>query len=259
MKLIRIIPILLIKDNLLVKGEEFKNHKYVGDVYNAVKIFSEKKAHEIILLDISAREKNSIFDIDLIKKIKNEIFVPLTIGGGIETVEQASKIIDQGVEKISLNSVVNQNPQIIEKIANKFGSQSVVISIDVKKIEGNYKIFFENGNNISKFKLIDYLKNLENLGAGEILLTSINHEGKRNGFDIDLYNLIKDEINLPVIANGGANNITSFEELFDKTSISAASAGASFVYYGSRKAVLINYPTSQSLEKTMNKYDPDLL
>ena len=117
MKLIRIIPILLIKDNLLVKGEEFKNHNYVGDVYNAVKIFSEKKYHEIILLDISARKKNCIFDINLIKKIKNEIFIPLTIGGGIETVEQASSVIDQGVEKISLNSIINKNPQIIEKIA----------------------------------------------------------------------------------------------------------------------------------------------
>ena len=158
MKLIRIIPILLIKDNLLVKGEQFENHNYVGDVYNAVKIFSEKKAHEIILVDISVREKQKIFDIDLIKKIKNEIFIPLTIGGGINTLDQASMIIDQGVEKISLNSVMQENPKIVEEIAKKFGSQSVVVSVDVRKIHNEYKIFFKNGDVVSDLSLKSYLK-----------------------------------------------------------------------------------------------------
>ena len=116
MKIIRIIPNLLIKDKFLVKGENFNNHKYIGDIYNAVKIFSEKEAHEIILLDISVRKKQ-IFDINLIKKIKNEIFIPLTVGGGINNLDQASELIEQGVEKISLNSVLNENPKVVEKIA----------------------------------------------------------------------------------------------------------------------------------------------
>ncbi len=255
MKLIRIIPTLLVSNNLLVKGEKFKDHSYVGDVYNAVKIFSEKKAHEIILIDILARKKNDIFDIELIKKIKNEIFIPLTIGGGINTLEQASRIIDQGVEKISLNSALNEDPKIVEKIANKFGSQSVVVSIDVRKIDNKYKIFFQNGEVMSNLPLVTYLQDLENLGAGEILLTSIDNEGKKIGFDLELYKMLENKVNLPIIANGGASNLASFEGLFDKTEISAASAGASFVYYGSRKAVLINYPDSASMQKIMDKYE----
>ena len=191
MKIIRIIPNLLIKDKFLVKGENFNNHKYIGDIYNAVKIFSEKEAHEIILLDISVRKKKQIFDINLIKKIKNEIFIPLTVGGGINNLDQASELIEQGVEKISLNSVLNENPKVVEKIAKKYGSQSVVANIDVKKIENAYKVFFNNGKIISNLVLNDYIKSLESLGRGEIVLTSIDYEGKRCGFDIDLYKSIE--------------------------------------------------------------------
>lgn len=255
MKLIRIIPTLLVSNNLLVKGEKFKDHSYVGDVYNAVKIFSEKKAHEIIITDISARKKNEMFDIELIKKIKNEIFIPLTIGGGINTLDQASRIIDQGVEKISLNSILYENTKIIEKIANKFGCQSVVASVDVRKIDNEYKIYFNNGEKISNLSLINYLKDLENLGAGEILLTSIDNEGKKIGFDLELYKMIENNVNLPIIAGGGAFNLASFEELFNNTEISSASAGATFVFYGPRKAVLINYPNSDTIDKIMNKYE----
>ena len=254
MKLIRIIPLLLVSNNILVKGENFKNHNYIGDVYNAVKIFSEKKAHEIILVDISARNRNEIFDINLIKKIKNEIFVPLTIGGGINSLDDASKIIDQGVEKISLNTVLYKNPEIIEKIANKFGSQSVVVSVDVKKIDNKYMICFENGKLLSDLPLLEYLRKLENLGAGEILLTSIDNEGKKIGYDLDLYRLLKNRINLPIIANGGASNLQSFEELFNKTEIASACAGTTFVYFGPRKAVLINYPSTYSVDKIMNQH-----
>ena len=255
MKIIRIIPNLLIENNFLVKGESFNNHKYVGDIYNAVKIFSEKKAHEIILLDISAREKKQIFDINLIKKIKNEIFIPLTVGGGIDNLNQASEIIDQGVEKISLNSILNENPKVVEEIAKKFGSQSVVASIDVKKIDNVYKVFFNNGKKVSKILLKDHIKLLENLGVGEIILTSIDYEGKRCGFDINLYKSIQDLTNLPIVANGGAANTSSFTDLFDKTNLSAATAGSLFVFFGNRKAVLLNYPNDQTIKKIMADYE----
>lgn len=255
MKLIRIIPNLIIKEKFLVKGYEFANHKYVGDVYNAVKIFSEKKAHEIIINDITARENNTTFDLNLIKKIKNEIFIPLTIGGGINNIDQISKIIDQGVEKVSLNSILNNNVKIIEQTAKKFGSQSVVVSIDTKKINNEYKIFYENGKKQSEVSILEYLKIIENSGAGEIILTSINNEGKRNGFDLDLYELCQNQTFLPIVANGGAENINSFIELFDNTNLASASAGATFVFYGSRKAVLINYPSSNEIMELMKKYE----
>ncbi len=145
MKLIRIIPSLLVKDNFLIKGNNFKNHNYVGDVYNAVKIFSEKKAHELIVLDISSRERNETFDISLIKKIKNEIFIPLTIGGGINEIDQVSEIIDEGVEKVCLNSRLEKDLKLVNEIANKFGSQSVIASIDVKKFNNEYCVFYQNG------------------------------------------------------------------------------------------------------------------
>lgn len=254
MRLIRIIPSLLIKDNFLVKGENFRNHNYVGDVYNAVKIFSEKKAHELILLDISSRQKKETFSIDLIKKIKKEIFIPLTIGGGINNIEQVSETINEGVEKVCLNSSIENNLKLVSEIASKFGSQSVIASIDVKKIEKDYFVFFKNAKKKSTINLNKFLKDLENAGCGEIYLTSIDKEGTRSGFDIELYKSVQDEISLPIIAHGGASNVKSFYELFDNTGINSASAGSAFVYYGKRKAVLINYPEKKDVEIMMEKY-----
>ncbi len=255
MKLIRIIPSLLIKDNFLVKGENFDNHNYVGDVYNAVKIFSEKQAHELILLDITARKKQETFNIDLIKKIKKEIFIPLTIGGGINHIDQVSKIIDEGVEKVCLNSSLANSLDLVTKIASKFGSQSVIASIDVKKIENEYLIFFENGSKKSNLNFKNFLKDLEKAGCGEIFLSSIDKVGTRSGFDLNLYKIAQNEINLPIIAHGGASGIDTFYELFDNTDISSASAGSTFVYFGKRKAVLINYPEKKQLELIMQKYE----
>ena len=258
MRLIRIIPSLLINDNYLVKGEKFSNHKYVGDVYNAVKIFSEKNSHEIILLDINATNKNLPVNIELIKKIKNEIFVPLTVGGGIKNIDQVSTLINEGVEKVCLNTILKYNINIVSIIAKKFGSQSVVASIDVKKENTEYVVYFNNGKIKSDLKLTEYLKILENEGAGEIILTSIDKEGSRSGFDIQLYEFVKNLVNIPIIAHGGASNLISFEELFNKTFISAAAGGSSFVYYGNRKAVLINYPTKKEIQNLMEKYESEI-
>jgi len=255
MKLIRIIPSLLIKSGFLVKGEQFKNHNYIGDIYNAVKIFSEKGAHEIILLDIESRFYKKFIDLNLIKKIKNEIFVPLTVGGGIDNIEQVSALIYEGVEKVCLNSALKDNRKILSKISNKFGSQSVVVCVDVKKDEENYSVWFDNGKTKSNYSLKEYLKNLEDEGAGEIILTSIDKEGLRNGFDINLYKQFDNLLNIPIIAQGGAGQINDFIKIFDETDICAVISGASFVYYGSRKAVLINYPSKEKLEELMRSYE----
>ena len=255
MKLIRIIPLLLINNNFLLKGENFKNHKYIGDVYNAVKIFSEKRAHEIILLDIFARREKRTINFDLIKKIRKEIFVPLCVGGGFSNADQVDRFFSEGVEKVSINSELQNGTSIIEKISNKFGSQSTVVSIDVKKIEGEYKVFFENGEKKTDIKIDKYLKDLENAGAGEVILTSIDNEGERNGFNLDLYNQIKNLVNIPIIASGGAKNINSMDLLFEKTDIASCAVGSSFVFFGERKAVLLNYPTGDQIEKIFNKYE----
>ncbi len=254
-KLIRIIPSLLIKDGYLVKGTKFENHVYVGDIYNAVKIFSEKKVHEIQILDISARDKSKCIDIELIKKIRKEIFVPLSVGGGFNSLDQVSKIINEGVEKVIINSINFENKNLIKDIANKFGSQSVIVSIDVKKINNNYKIFSNNGKIQRDNNLIEYLKYIQESGAGEIILTSIDREGTKLGLDLDLYKAVEKYINIPLIANGGASNIDNIINFFDKHSFSAVSCGKIFVFYGNRDAVLINYPDEVSIEKIMNKYE----
>ena len=255
MKIIRVIPLLLVKENFLVKGERFLDHKYVGDIYNAVKKLSQKSSHEIILLDLDATKNKRTISLDLIKKIKNEIFVPLTVGGGIRNLEQVTLLINEGVEKITINSILKEDTKIISEVANKFGSQSIVVSLDVRKINNEYLIFFNNGTLQSKHKLKDYIKFLENEGVGEILVTSIESEGTRLGFDMNLFEEISSIASIPIIANGGAKDIKSFQKLFDETNISAAAAGACFVYYGQRKAVLINYPDLKSINSLMERYE----
>ena len=256
MKLIRIIPSLLIKDNILVKGKQFKEHKYVGDVFNAVKIFSEKRAHEIQLLDITARTKNRIIDIDLIKKIRSEIFVPLSVGGGINNIDDISLLINEGVEKVVLNSCNYENEKLIEGAANKFGSQSIVVSIDVKKSEeGEYLIYSNNASKIIDIDFKSFVKNCESMGAGEILLTSIAHEGEQKGIDTKLYLEVENLTNIPIIASGGVGSVEDIINFFDSTNLNAITCGAHFVFYGKRNAVLINYPTQDEIETLMQKYE----
>jgi len=254
-KLIRLIPSLLINDNYLVKGEKFKNHKYIGDIFNAVKIFSEKNVHEIQILDISARKKNKSINLDLIKKIRTEILVPLAVGGGINTFEQASNLINEGVEKIILNSIVYNNIKLLDKLAGKFGSQSIVVSVDLKKIENEFKAFSNNGSKLEEVDLYEHLKKIEDNGAGEILITSIDNEGTRKGLNFELYKKIDEKLNIPLIANGGIGKFEHINEYFDNFSSSAIAAGSFFVFFGSRKAVLINYPDKIKIENLMNKYE----
>lgn len=254
-KLIRIIPNLIIKDNYLVKGKQFKNHKYVGDIFNAVKIYSEKKAHEIQLLDISSRKNNKCIDIDLIKKIRSEIYVPLAVGGGINNIKQVSELINEGVEKVIINTS-SFNSNLVEQISKKFGSQSVVVSIDVKKNSENiYEIFSHNGNTMQNKNLLNHIKFVQNQGAGEILLTSIDREGTKEGFDKDLYEYVESSVTVPLIANGGIKNIEEIINFFDNFSFNSVSCGNLFVYFGLREAVLINYPDQNEIEEIMKKYE----
>jgi cyclase len=254
-KLIRIIPNLLIKDNYLVKGKQFENHKYVGDIFNAVKIFSEKKVHEIQILDISARKKNKCIDLNLIKKIRTEIFVPLAVGGGIKNIDEVSTIINEGVEKVIINSENFSNNKLLEQISKKFGSQSAVVSIDVKKIDQEYKIMSNNGEKMENYNLIDFIKDVQNKGAGEIILTFIENEGLKNGLNLELYKFVEDYVNVPLIANGGIGSINDITSFFDSTSFAAVACGALFVFFGNRNAVLINYPDKNLVEEIMLKYE----
>ena len=254
MRLIRIIPLLMIKDNNLYKSKQFKDFNYIGDIYNAVKIFSEKKAHEIILLDVDASNNKKKFNIDLIKKIRQEIFIPLTVGGGINNIDDVSNLIENGVEKVSINTAFYFNKRLVEEISQKYGSQSTTVSIDVKKINDEYRAFILNGKKMIDTHLIELLKKAEGDGAGEILLTNIDKEGMQSGYDIELYQNIQNSISIPIVAHGGCKNLSSINHLFENTSITTAAASSFFVYYGSRNAVLINYPLSEDIDVIMDNF-----
>ncbi len=249
----RVIPVLLLKNKGLVKTINFKKTRYIGDPINAVKIFNDLKADELMFLDIesSIRDKSIMFD--LIRKISEEAFMPFSVGGGIKNIDDAAKIIEQGAEKIVLNSHVFYNPELIRIIADHFGSQSVCVSIDVKKnLFGNYQILSLSGTKKIKFKIIDWVTKIIDLGAGEILINSVDNDGRMNGYDLKIIETISSVSNVPVVACGGAGKLNDFK-LAVESGAHAVAAGSMFIYHGPRKGVLINYPNKNELLEIFNE------
>ena len=249
----RVIPVLLLSNNGLVKTKQFEKSTYIGDPINAVRIFNEKEVDEIVFLDIQASKKNISPNYEMIEKIASECFMPLAYGGGITKLDQIDKILKIGVEKIVINSSAISNLDIIEKIANNIGSQSVVISVDIKKtFFGNYSIYLHKENRTSKTNLIDYLKKVEELGAGEIFINSVNEDGMMNGFDIKLLKLVNETVMIPFIACGGAGSVDDLKEGIDIGGAHAVAAGSMFVFHGKHNAVLINYLDNNNLKYIFN-------
>ncbi len=255
MRRIRIIPVLLIQNGGLVKSIKFKDHKYIGDPINAVKIFNEKEVDEIVILDISASKENRGPNIEKLTDIAGEAFMPLSYGGGITTIEQVKKLLYQGAEKVILNTSALDNPKLITKIAEQFGSQSAVVSIDVKKNWlGNYKVYRNNGKKNTNLSPVDFAKKMEEAGAGEIILTSIDRDGTYKGFDVELIKLVADSVSIPVVACGGASKIADFTDAIVKGGASAVAAGSLFVYASEQKGIMINYPKqNQLIEEVFSK------
>lgn len=239
----RIIPCLLMSENGLVKTVKFKEPKYVGDPINAVKIFNEKKVDELIILDIDASKKRKSPDLKKLEIIANESRMPLTYGGGITTVEQAKNIISLGYEKVSISSFVLEEIGIIEKIANAIGSQSVVVTLDYKKnlLSNNYSIFTLNGCKKHNHNIFKLAKDIESLGAGEILFNSIERDGTMKGYDIDFAKKVRAKLDIQISFLGGAKDISDMENLIDNVGIVGLAAGSMFVFKGKFKAVLLSY------------------
>lgn len=243
----RVIPCLLLDHGKLVKGEKFKKHNYVGDPINAVRIFNEKQTDELAFFDISARSRGTI-DYELIRDISSEAFMPFSYGGGISNMSQIEKLFHMGVEKVILNSSAYLNPQLVKDAVNSVGSQSVVVSIDVKKsFTGKQFVYINNGKKNTRKFPIEYAKQIEQLGAGELIVCSIEREGTGTGYDLELLKNIAEQINIPVVAVGGATSLDCFREVVMQSQVSAVGAGDFFVYHGRRKAVLITYPTYDEL------------
>jgi len=241
----RIIPCLLVKNKGLVKTTRFKDPKYVGDPINAVKIFNEKEVDELIVLDIDATSKKREPDYKMIENLAAECRMPLCYGGGIKTVEQAQKIFGLGVEKIAISSLALENPEIVSRIAEHVGNQSVVVVLDIKKrlIGNRYEIYTHNGQKKTGKCPIEFSQQLERLGVGEIVINSIDNDGVMKGYDLGLVNKIRKSISVPMTVLGGAGCLKDIEALIRKYGIIGAAAGSLFVFKGKYRAVLITYPS----------------
>jgi len=242
----RITPCLLIHNKGLVKTVKFKDSKYVGDPINAVKIFNEKEVDELIVLDIDATVENREPDYKMIENLANECRMPLCYGGGIKTALQAQKILSLGVEKIAINSAVFDNPELIKEISTGVGSQSVVVVFDVrKKLFGGYDIYTHNAKNKIKQDLLELVEKVQDVGAGEIVINSIDNDGVMKGYDLGLIGKVKDKLNIPMTVLGGAGILKDMAEVIEEFGIIGCAAGSLFVFKGKYKAVLINYPNQE--------------
>lgn len=246
----RIMPCLLLKDGALVKTVQFKNPAYIGDPINAIKIYNEKEVDELIFLDIDASMENRKPSFNIIRHISTECFMPLCYGGGINSVDDMKEIFNIGVEKVSLNNAAIENHKIVEEGAKIFGSQSIVVSMDVKKnIWGKHEVFARKGTKNTKIPAVEFARKMEDLGAGELLVTSIDHEGTWIGYDLDLLKKITSAVTIPVIANGGAGSINDFADAVKIGGASALSTGSMVVYQKKDMGVLINFPLRHNLNQ----------
>jgi cyclase len=233
-----------VKDKGLVKTVNFKNPKYVGDPINAVRIFNEKQVDELTVLDIDASGENREPDYKMIENLAAECRMPLCYGGGVKTPEQAQKIFSLGVEKIAISAAAVHDPSLITRIAERVGSQSVVVIIDIKKkLLSGYEVYINNGKKATGKDPFEFAKQLEALGAGEIVINSIDQDGVMKGYDLSLAEKTRSVTSLPLTVLGGAGNLQDIGKLINKFGIIGASAGSLFVFKGVYKAVLINYPT----------------
>jgi cyclase len=245
----RVIPILLLDGDGLVKTVKFKKPKYVGDPINAIKIFNDKMVDELVFLDIRASKKQTGPNLQMLRNIAAECFMPLGYGGGITSTQEITEILNIGFEKVVLNTIAIEDPQFVRLAAEEAGSQSIVVSIDVvKNVFGKYKLYqHSSGKKLAK-DWKDHLQEMVEKGAGEIVLNSVDRDGVMQGYDLELLKEASDLVKIPLVAAGGAGSVSDFREVIDQTRVSALAAGSLFVFHGPHKAVLINYPTQQKLK-----------
>lgn len=249
----RVIPCLLLSAGGLVKTKKFKNGVYVGDPINAIRIFNEKEVDEMVLLDIRASLEKRGPNYDLLKEIASECFMPLAYGGGITSIDQIRTLFRIGIEKVIVNTALNRDPNFVRKAVATFGSQAITASIDVRrKLLGRREVMTLAGTESTGLDPVEAAREAEEIGVGEILLTSIDAEGSMGGYDIDLLAKVCQSVNVPVIASGGAGKIQDFHNAVHKGHASAVAAGSMFVFYGPHRAVLITYPQYRTLCKLIN-------
>jgi len=251
----RVIPCLLLRNKGLVKSVKFKDFRYIGDPINAVRIFNAKEADELVFLDINASTENRQLPLDLIEKIGDEAYMPFTVGGGIRSIEDIRTLLSVGAEKVAINSCAVENPQFIRQAADIFGSSTIVVSIDAKKkMFGGYEVYTRGGKKSTGLDPVKLAIQMAEMGAGEIMINSIDRDGTMAGYDIDLIEKVANSVTIPIIACGGMGKLADIAAATREGKASAAAAGSYFVYHGKRRAVLINFPSHDELNSLFEEY-----
>ncbi|PYT00006.1 MAG: imidazole glycerol phosphate synthase subunit HisF [Acidobacteria bacterium] len=244
----RVIPVLLLKDQALVKSVRFKNCKYIGDPINAVRIFNELKADELVFLDIDASRKDRAISLDFVREVGEEAFMPFSVGGGVRTIEDIKAILAAGAEKVIVGTRAGLEPAFIREASERFGSSTIVVCMDVKK-----KLFYGdrtwviNGSRSTPYTPLEFARLMEENGAGELIVQSIDRDGTMNGYDVDLIKTVSTAVGIPVIALGGAGRKEHLTDAFRDGRANALAAGSMFVFQDKRRGVLINYPEKGEL------------
>ncbi len=249
----RIIPCLDIKDGRTVKGINFVGLRDAGDPVELARKYVEQGADELVFLDITATVEKRKTLIQLVQRIAQEINIPFTVGGGISSLKDVSNLISAGADKVSINSSAVKRPELISEIAQAFGSQCVVIAIDTKFVENAWNVFIHGGRSATTLKTIDWVRQVEQLGAGEVLLTSMNNDGTKAGFALDIINEVAETVNIPVIASGGAGSLVHFKEVFEKTDATGGLAASIFHFDELSIPKIKDYLFKQNIAVRINK------
>jgi imidazole glycerol-phosphate synthase subunit HisF len=244
----RLIPVLLLDGQGLVKTKKFRDRVYLGDPRNTVRIFNEKEVHELVLFDINATAQNADIQFELVEEIVTEAFMPIGYGGGVRTVADARRLVNLGIEKIVLSSGAFENPELVNELAGVLGSQSVLVCIDYKKdVFGRVTAWTHNGSRNTKMHPSDAALQFANRGAGEVILNCIDRDGTMSGYDLNLIKEVVGKIDVPVVGCGGSGSLEDASLMLKQTGASAAGAGSMFVFQGKHRAVLITYPDRNEL------------
>ena len=245
----RIIPCLDVRDGKVVKGINFEGVRDVDDPIKLAKIYNEMGADELVFYDITATNEERKLFTDIVEQVANQVFIPLTVGGGINTLDDFDRVLKSGADKVSVNSGAIKNPGLIRKAALKYGNQCVVLSIDVKRVDGIFKVFLNGGRKETELEAIEWVKKGCQLGAGEIVINSIDTDGVKEGFDLELLEAVSKVVNVPVVASGGAGKMEDFKILFQKLSKVDAGLAASIFHFGEIKILdLKNYLKDYDIE-----------
>lgn len=249
----RVIPCLLVSGNGLVKTRQFKDPVYIGDPVNAVRIFSDKEADEIVILDIDATREVREPNFELIAEMAGEAFMPVAYGGGIRNIEQIRRLIRSGVEKVVINTLATESTDIIKAAADIFGSQAIVGAVDVRrKLFGSYAVVAKGATVETRLNLQHHIEMMVHAGIGELFINDVDRDGAMGGYDLKLVKAVS-QSPVPVIVCGGAGNIEHLREAVHEGGASAVAAGSMFVFHGKHRAVLISYPKGSDLKKIFNK------